>query len=42
MPPVSTEGYTKEGIRELANTCREQMKEKLKELDEEVKQRNAA
>ena len=42
MPPVSTEGCTKEGIRELANTCREQMKAKLQELDEEVKQRNAA
>ncbi|WP_394158129.1 1-acylglycerol-3-phosphate O-acyltransferase [Vibrio campbellii] len=42
LPPVSTEGYGKEGVRELANICREQMKEKLTELDEEVKQRNAA
>ncbi len=41
LPPVSTEGYSKEGIRELANTCREQMKEKLLALDEEVKRRNA-
>ena len=36
------EGYGKEGVRELANICREQMKERLAELDEEVKQRNAA
>ena len=42
LPPVSTEGCTKEDIRVLANTCREQMKQKLQELDEEVKQRNAA
>ncbi len=42
LPPVSTEGYGKEGVRELANICREQMKEKLTELDEEVKQRDAA
>ncbi|AQW58468.1 1-acylglycerol-3-phosphate O-acyltransferase [Vibrio owensii] len=42
LPPVSSEGYGKEGVRELANICREQMKEKLAELDEEVKQRNAA
>ncbi|AYO13317.1 1-acylglycerol-3-phosphate O-acyltransferase [Vibrio owensii] len=42
LPPVSSEGYGKEGVRELANVCREQMKEKLAELDEEVKQRNAA
>lgn len=42
LPPVNSEGYGKEGVRELANVCREQMKEKLAELDEEVKQRNAA
>ncbi|WP_411064909.1 1-acylglycerol-3-phosphate O-acyltransferase [Vibrio rotiferianus] len=42
LPPVSSEGYGKESIRELANSCREQMKEKLEALDEEVKQRNAA
>lgn len=42
LPPVSSEGYGKEGVRELANVCREQMKGKLAELDEEVKQRNAA
>ncbi|MGD8112991.1 1-acylglycerol-3-phosphate O-acyltransferase [Vibrio sp. TRT 21S02] len=36
LPPVSTEGYKKENIRELANTCREQMKGKLEQLDEEV------
>ena len=42
LPPVSTEGYGKEGVRELANVCREEMKVKLEALDEEVKQRNAA
>jgi 1-acyl-sn-glycerol-3-phosphate acyltransferase len=42
LPPVSSEGYGKESVRELANSCREQMKEKLEALDEEVKQRNAA
>ncbi|CAH1530354.1 MULTISPECIES: 1-acylglycerol-3-phosphate O-acyltransferase [Vibrio] len=42
LPPISSEGYGKEGVRELANTCRDQMKAKLEALDEEVKQRNAA
>ncbi|PFG55242.1 1-acyl-sn-glycerol-3-phosphate acyltransferase [Vibrio sp. ES.051] len=42
LPPISTENYGKEGIRELANICHAQMKEKLAALDEEVKQRNAA
>ncbi|HDM8239076.1 1-acylglycerol-3-phosphate O-acyltransferase [Vibrio campbellii] len=42
LPPVNTEGYGKEGVRELANVCREEMKAKLEALDEEVKQRNAA
>ena len=42
LPPLSTEGYGKEGVRELANVCREEMKVKLEALDEEVKQRNAA
>ncbi|OHY92559.1 acyl-phosphate glycerol 3-phosphate acyltransferase [Vibrio rotiferianus] len=42
LPPVTSEGYGKESVRELANSCREQMKEKLEALDEEVKQRNAA
>ncbi|OEE77140.1 1-acylglycerol-3-phosphate O-acyltransferase [Vibrio genomosp. F6] len=36
LPPVSVEGYNKSNIRELANTCREQMKEKLESLDQEV------
>ncbi len=42
MPPVSTEGYSKEEVRKLANDCREQMKSKLEELDNEVAQRNRA
>lgn len=36
LPPVSTEGYSKENTRELANICREQMKAKLESLDKEV------
>jgi 1-acyl-sn-glycerol-3-phosphate acyltransferase len=36
LPPVSVEGYSKENLRELANHCREQMKERLAALDEEV------
>jgi 1-acyl-sn-glycerol-3-phosphate acyltransferase len=42
LPPVSTEGYRKEQVRELANICRDQMKAKLEELDAEVKQLNQA
>ncbi|WP_047046170.1 1-acylglycerol-3-phosphate O-acyltransferase [Vibrio mexicanus] len=42
LPPISTEGYGKENIRELANLCREQMKQKLEELDSEVKDLNKA
>lgn len=41
LPPISTEGYTKEHVRELSNVCREQMLAKLAELDAEVEQRNA-
>lgn len=36
LPPVSVEGFGKENVRELANTCREQMKDKLEALDKEV------
>ncbi|OEF04252.1 1-acylglycerol-3-phosphate O-acyltransferase [Vibrio genomosp. F10] len=36
LPPVSTEGYSKTNVRELANDCRERMKEKLEALDKEV------
>ncbi|UUM30324.1 1-acylglycerol-3-phosphate O-acyltransferase [Vibrio japonicus] len=42
LPPISSEGYRKEQVRELSNLCREQMKVKLEELDEEVKQLNKA
>ncbi len=41
LPPISTEGYKKEQVRELADLCREQMKAKLEELDAEVERRNA-
>ncbi|AUL94442.1 1-acylglycerol-3-phosphate O-acyltransferase [Vibrio vulnificus] len=40
LDPISTEGYGKEHIRELAEICREKMKAKLESLDEEVKLRN--
>ncbi|MCG9598429.1 1-acylglycerol-3-phosphate O-acyltransferase [Vibrio sp. Isolate25] len=36
LPPISTESYGKENIRELATLCREQMKDKLESLDKEV------
>lgn len=41
LPPVSIEGFDKSNVRELANECREQMKAKLAELDEEVKALNS-
>ncbi|MGR5559079.1 1-acylglycerol-3-phosphate O-acyltransferase [Vibrio fortis] len=41
LPPVSVEGSDKSNVRELANECREQMKAKLAELDEEVKALNS-
>ncbi|KAB0302672.1 1-acylglycerol-3-phosphate O-acyltransferase [Vibrio fortis] len=41
LPPVSVEGFDKSNVRELANECREQMKTKLAELDEEVKALNS-
>ena len=41
LPPVSVEGMEKDDIRELANDCREKMKLKLQQLDEEVKELNS-
>jgi 1-acyl-sn-glycerol-3-phosphate acyltransferase len=41
LPPISIEGYGKEDVRKLANVCREQMVEKLAELDAEVAELNA-
>jgi 1-acyl-sn-glycerol-3-phosphate acyltransferase len=41
LPPISTEGYGKENVRELAKICHEQMKQKLAELDAEVDALNA-
>lgn len=41
LPPISTEGYGKENVRELSTVCRDLMAQKLDELDEEVAQRNA-
>ncbi|USD64986.1 1-acylglycerol-3-phosphate O-acyltransferase [Vibrio sp. SCSIO 43136] len=42
LPPVSTEGYDKDDVRKLADVCREQMKNKLEQLDAEVEARNNA
>lgn len=41
LPPVSVEGLEKDDIRDLANDCREKMKLKLQQLDEEVKELNS-
>ncbi len=40
MPPVSVKEYSKENVRELAETCRTMMAEKLEALDAEVAERN--
>ncbi|MFA0541007.1 1-acylglycerol-3-phosphate O-acyltransferase [Vibrio sp. 10N.222.52.B7] len=40
LPPISTEGYDKSNVRELANLVREQMAAKLEELDKEVVELN--
>ncbi|MFA0525700.1 1-acylglycerol-3-phosphate O-acyltransferase [Vibrio sp. 10N.222.52.C3] len=40
LPPISTEGYDKSNVRELANLAREQMAAKLEELDKEVVELN--
>ena len=40
LPPISTEGYDKSNVRELANLAREQMAAKLEELDKEVLELN--
>ncbi len=40
LPPISTEGYDKSNVRELANLARQQMAAKLEELDKEVVELN--
>ncbi|CAK1799832.1 1-acylglycerol-3-phosphate O-acyltransferase [Vibrio gigantis] len=40
LPPISTEGFDKSNVRELANLAREQMAAKLEELDKEVVELN--
>ncbi|MEG3223388.1 1-acylglycerol-3-phosphate O-acyltransferase [Vibrio gigantis] len=40
LPPISTEGFDKSNVRELANLTREQMAAKLEELDKEVVELN--
>ncbi|MGF1744287.1 1-acylglycerol-3-phosphate O-acyltransferase [Vibrio minamisatsumaniensis] len=40
LPPISTEGYDKSNVRQLANLAREQMAAKLEVLDKEVAELN--
>ncbi|MDH5881473.1 1-acylglycerol-3-phosphate O-acyltransferase [Vibrio sp. S/42/10] len=40
LPPISTEGYDKSNVRQLANLAREQMAAKLEDLDKEVVELN--
>ncbi|WP_373959047.1 1-acylglycerol-3-phosphate O-acyltransferase [Vibrio gigantis] len=40
LPSISTEGFDKSNVRELANLAREQMAAKLEELDKEVVELN--
>ncbi|MDN3700931.1 1-acylglycerol-3-phosphate O-acyltransferase [Vibrio artabrorum] len=40
LPPISTEGYDKSNVRQLANLAREQMAVKLEVLDKEVVELN--
>ncbi|CAM4298221.1 1-acylglycerol-3-phosphate O-acyltransferase [Vibrio agarivorans] len=42
LPPISSEGYEKGDVRQLAEICRTEMKNKLEALNEEVAQRNKA
>ncbi|KAB0868937.1 1-acylglycerol-3-phosphate O-acyltransferase [Cronobacter sakazakii] len=42
LPPVDTQGWGKEQVRELAAHCRQLMEEKIAPLDNEVAEREAA
>ncbi|EOU9562554.1 1-acylglycerol-3-phosphate O-acyltransferase [Cronobacter dublinensis] len=42
LPPVDTQGWGKEQVRELAAHCRQLMEAKIAELDKEVAEREAA
>ncbi|CBA33603.1 1-acylglycerol-3-phosphate O-acyltransferase [Cronobacter turicensis] len=42
LPPVDTQGWGKEQVRELAAHCRQLMEEKIVQLDKEVAEREAA
>lgn len=41
LDPIDTSDFARENVRKLATVCRNVMKEKLAQLDEEVAQRNA-
>ncbi|MBD1574475.1 1-acylglycerol-3-phosphate O-acyltransferase [Vibrio sp. S17_S38] len=40
LPPIDTDGYSKENVRLLLKECRNQMKDKLAQLDAEVLELN--
>lgn len=40
MKPVSTESYSRENVRQLAQHCQQLMKDKLEALDSEVEKLN--
>ncbi|KLV02221.1 acyl-phosphate glycerol 3-phosphate acyltransferase [Photobacterium aquae] len=42
LPPVSTEGLTKEDVRELSERCRSMMEQKLSDINAEAARRSAA
>ncbi|MGL5291572.1 MAG: 1-acyl-sn-glycerol-3-phosphate acyltransferase, partial [Vibrionaceae bacterium] len=42
LDPISTEGFTKADVRQLAQTCHEVMEKKLAELNSKAEQLNAA
>lgn len=42
LPPIDTSGYHKEDVRELAQHCHDVMAEKINQLNQEVKLREAA
>lgn len=42
LPPIDTSAWSKDQVRDLAKHCREVMKDKIAELDQEVAQRESA
>jgi 1-acyl-sn-glycerol-3-phosphate acyltransferase len=42
LPPIDTSAWSKDQVRDLAKHCREVMKAKIAELDQEVAERESA